>query len=693
MRPLAAVAWLAVAVLPAAAQPSLDELQQKAIKAAAKKVAASVVQIETAGGTDIIVSGPRGTPIRKAAGPTTGVIVGADGYVVSSAFNFANKPSSIVVRVPGHKEGYIADAVATDKTRMLTLLKLKTPPAAPLPVPAAAPKGELKIGQTSIALGRTLDPNVNNPPSVSVGIVSALSRIWGKAVQTDAKVSPANYGGPLVDIQGRVIGVLIPASPQAEGDTAGIEWYDSGIGFAIPLEDVNAALPRLKAGKDLTKGLLGISVQSQDIYGPPPTIATVTPDSAAARGGIQVGDVIIEIDGKAVRNQAQVLHALGTKYEGDTVNVKVRRNKEEKAFANLRLGGTAAAFGRPVLGILPMRDDPEPGVELRYVYPKGPADAAGLKVGDRITKIGGAMGPLNPLGGSGHLQAVLGTATPGTKIKVEVVRKEGKKTETVEVTLGESPAKGAADEVPDKLPEEEASKLKALEPRKAVPGEPPSPPQPPKKEKPETGLINRKTASGSHNYWIYVPRDYDPNAAYALVIWLHPVGKTKEKDVDDLLDAWIGYCRERRIIMAGPTAENQTGWVPSESDVVAEVARDVLSNYTVDRRRVVAHGMGVGGQMALYLGFHNRDLIRGVAATGAAMANQPKEKVPNQPLAFFLHAGDKDPLAPAVADSRAKLIEHKYPVVHAETPGAGHQYLDEDAMDLLVRWIDSLDRL
>ena len=55
-----------------------------------------------------------------------------------------------------------------------------------------------------------------------------------------------NYGGPLIDISGRVLGVLVPASPHAQDETAGVEWYDSGIGFAIPMEDINAVLPRLR---------------------------------------------------------------------------------------------------------------------------------------------------------------------------------------------------------------------------------------------------------------------------------------------------------------------------------------------------------------------------------------------------------------------------------------------------------------
>ena len=321
---------------PAPAADDFDALREAAIKAALQKVAPCTVQIETSGGTDIIGSGPRGPQVRKGIGPTTGLIVAADGYIISSAFNFANKPSAIFVAVPGQKERFVAKVVATDQTRMLTLLKID---ATGLPIPAAAPKKEILVGQTALALGRTLDPNLEHSPSLSVGIVSAVGRIWGKAIQTDAKVSPANYGGPLVDIQGRVQGVLVPASPRSQDETAGIEWYDSGIGFAIPLEDINAVLPRLREGKDLHKGVLGITPKGGDIFGAVPEIATVAPDSTAARAGIKPGDIIKEIDGVPVVRQAQVMHLLGPKYEGDTISVKLQRGKEEINLSNLKLSG------------------------------------------------------------------------------------------------------------------------------------------------------------------------------------------------------------------------------------------------------------------------------------------------------------------------------------------------------------------
>ena len=110
---------------------------------------------------------------------------------------------------------------------MLTLLKIEADGLTPL---EAVPKEEIFVGQWSIALGRTYE---NSFPNISVGIISAVGRIWGRAVQTDAKVSPVNYGGPLVDVTGRCLGILVPLQPDDTGETAGVDWYDGGIGFAI----------------------------------------------------------------------------------------------------------------------------------------------------------------------------------------------------------------------------------------------------------------------------------------------------------------------------------------------------------------------------------------------------------------------------------------------------------------------------
>ncbi len=672
----------------AAQDEGLDALQEKAIKAAVKRVAPYVVTIETQGGTDLIVAGgPRGARILKGTGPTTGLIVAPDGHIVTSAFNFANKPSSIFVAVPGQKEKFVGKVIATDQTRMLTLLKVD---ATNLPVPPAAPKDKVRVGHTALAVGRTLAQDIAVPPSVSQGIVSAVGRIWGKAIQTDAKVSPTNYGGPLIDLEGRVIGVLVPASPNSEGETAGYEWYDSGIGFAIPLEDINRILPRLKAGKDVKKGVLGVTMRGRDIYGEEPVIATVSPGSAAEAAGIKPGDVIKAIDGKEVQNYAQVQHQLGSKYEGDPVSVTVLRGKETVKVDKVALGGAVAAFNQPFLGILPMRDDPDNGVLVRHVFARSPAAEAGIKEGDRIAKAGPDARALRAVNNPRELATLLAPLRPGVNLVLEVVPRGGK-AKNVTVKVGEY-----VDAVPAKLPEEATLK-------RARGGAAPKKDDKKEEKKDEdeapkikTGLIKRMNAARDREFWLYVPENYDPDVSHALLLWLHPVGKNKETDMEAITDRWADYCSDHRLIMVCPKSENQTGWVASEAEHVTEAVRAALDGYTIDRRRVVAHGMGVGGQMAFYLGFAARDQVRGVATTGAVLTSNPKERVPTQPLSFYVVVGEKDPIKDAVKASQEKLLEHKYPTLYREMKEKGHQYYDldtEDMMDELVRWIDSLDRI
>jgi S1-C subfamily serine protease/predicted esterase len=682
------------------ADDDLDALQEKAILAAVARVAPSVVQIETSGGADLIGSGPRGgQTIRKGAGPTTGLVVSADGYVISSAFNFANKPSAIFVAVPGRRERLVAKLVATDQTRMLTLLKVE---ATELPVPVPAPKKQFRVGQTVLALGRTWT-GVDQPPSLSVGILSALERIWGKAVQTDAKVSPVNYGGPLIDLSGRVIGVLVPASPRGQEETAGVEWYDAGIGFAVPLEDINAVLPKLREGKDLKRGLLGVSLESEDLIGGQPVIALVAPDSAALRAGLKAGDVIIEIDGKPVLRQAHMMHLLGGKYENDTVSLKVRRGTEEKAFAKLTLTASQGAFLQPFLGVLPLRDDPELGEAVRQVFPRSPADVAGIKAGDRIMKLGVGKGEMVQFSGRDQLTSLLDRLPIGTVLQLELKRKESKKTEKVEVTLG-----AMSLEIPEILSEPaslnkaQATRKQARQPRQGPPGTPPAPKEtkPAPKEtkasnkKPETGLLKRTTPAGDHEYWLSVPKNYDPNIAHAVVVWLHPAGRArdKERETEQVIAAWEDYCQEKHIILVCPKAESETGWVGSETEFILSILQTVAGEYTVDRQRVVAHGLGMGGQFAYYLGFNLRDWFRGVAVANAALNSQPREGLDRQRLAFFVIAGIKDPLKEAIEDGRKRLEELKFPVVYRESADLENQYLDALALDELVRWIDSLDR-
>src|SRR5215813_6250398 len=118
-RRLLASLTIALFASPASAA-DVNEAIEKAMKEATARAAPSVVKIETSGGVEVIVSPPTrpgrppSAPIRRGIGPTTGLIVDADGYVITSSFNFANKPTDIFVTVPG-RQRYVAKVVAHDQ--------------------------------------------------------------------------------------------------------------------------------------------------------------------------------------------------------------------------------------------------------------------------------------------------------------------------------------------------------------------------------------------------------------------------------------------------------------------------------------------------------------------------------------------------------------------------------------------------
>jgi S1-C subfamily serine protease len=672
----------------------LDASLEAATKTALGKISPSVVQVRTVGGAEFV--GRRET-IQRGTGPTTGLIVSPDGYIISSSFNFANKPAAITVAISGRSEPLPARVVAEDKTRMVTLLKVE---ASELPVSVPAPKAQLKIGQWSIAVGRTWSDSQNTSPSASVGIISALDRVWGKAIQTDAKVSPVNYGGPLIDLEGRVIGVLVPLAPRGESETAGVEWYDSGIGFAVPLEDILRVLPKLKEGKTLHKGRIGVLMKNEDPVMTPSEITSVTLDSPASKLGLQPGDRVVAVDGKPISNQAQFLHAMGPKYEGDPVSLKIKRGDKELSFDNVVLAGQPTSHTPAFLGILPVRDDNENGVQVRYVFPESPAAKAGIEAGDRITRVDSF-----PLSDRDSLRLFLDRYLPGMKIKLDVKQKAG--TKKIDITLA---AMNDALPLGDLAP---GTAKKALAERRPLPGIPPEPGQRPGKvpppkvnpktptktpakttpaEKPKTGFFEVNDPTSGNSTWYYVPEDYDPNISYGILIWLHP--SRDEIKPESFLDVWKPVCNQHHLILMAPRAENPQGWLTSEADLVQQEVRALLRQYTIDRTRVVTHGLRNGGDFALYLGFDARDLIRGVAAFGGALPQPPKENVANQRLSFFLAAGASDPRIEAVRAVPAKLKELYFPTQFHEVPNHGDGYVTDLAVfEQLVLWIIGLDRL
>lgn len=354
-----------------APDPSWDATLAKAIHAATEEVAPSIVRIETTGGLEAVNKKIRGT------GPTTGLVVHADGWIVSSSYNLAHRPAGIlVVTADGVRRP--ARIVASDFPRHLVLLKIE---ATNLPVPM--PAASLKVGQTALALGKTW---TNDRPSVSLGIVSALDRIWGKAVQTDAKVSPVNYGGPLIDLTGNVIGVLAPLSPTDSSDAAGLEWYDAGIGFAIPWSDVLASFPKWKNG-DRRAGLTGFVLASTDPLAAPLVLTGTSFRSPASLVGLEAGDRLLSVNGQTVNRVGSLRHALGRAYAGDTISVTARRG-DKQVERSLLLVAELPQYRRPYLGMKVAEVSAgDPGVRVISVADGSPADQAGVKDGDMVTAL------------------------------------------------------------------------------------------------------------------------------------------------------------------------------------------------------------------------------------------------------------------------------------------------------------------
>ena len=224
------------------------------------------------------------------------------------------------------------------------------------PVPTAFPKAEVEIGLWSLALGRTQDPDAEHPPSMSIGIISAVNRIWGKCFQTDCKTSPVNYGGPLVALDGRVFGVVVPASNRAEGETAGVDTYDGGIGFAIAIDSAKPILQQIQDGEgSITPDTprLGVSTVPLDTVGSAARerlgietdegafVVDVTPGSGAEDAGLEQGDVIIAVDGEEITSNERLGEIIREREPGDSIEIEIERGGEEQTLTAQigRLGG------------------------------------------------------------------------------------------------------------------------------------------------------------------------------------------------------------------------------------------------------------------------------------------------------------------------------------------------------------------
>ncbi len=259
----------------------------------------------------------------------SGFVVTADGDILTNHHVIADA-DAIFVRFSGEKREYRAELVGSDPNTDLALLRID-PAGRQLPTVEFGDSEKLEVGAWAIAIG---NPFGNLESTLTVGVVSAKGRgdleIGGLTpryqdfIQTDASINFGNSGGPLVDIEGRVVGVNTAISQRGQG-----------IGFAVPSRLVQVVYEQLKTNGRVIRGYLGavtedvVQIVGEEVDGEPPSgarVVRVVADSPAAAAGLLAGDVVVEFDGRPVDSRRRLLFLIAAAEPGQDVQMTYVRD-------------------------------------------------------------------------------------------------------------------------------------------------------------------------------------------------------------------------------------------------------------------------------------------------------------------------------------------------------------------------------
>jgi len=232
--------------------------------------------------------------------------------------------SSIQVRFPSGQT-YDATVVGVDASTDLAVIDVDAPSSAFTPL-TLADSSALQVGQEVVAIGSPF--GLEN--TVTSGIVSALDRSMeapngytiNGAIQTDAAINHGNSGGPLLDLEGRVVGV----NSQIESDSGG----NDGVGFAVPSNTVKSIVSQLVAGGTVEHAYLGVGLTQTQSGVAGAEVSEVRSGAPAAAAGLQAGDVITSVDGDSVASVQELQSAIETRKPGDTVKLGFDRDGADR---------------------------------------------------------------------------------------------------------------------------------------------------------------------------------------------------------------------------------------------------------------------------------------------------------------------------------------------------------------------------
>ncbi len=352
---------------------------------------------------------PRGQRQYKEQGLGSGVVVSADGYILSNN-HVVEGADEVKVRLADGSSEYDAKVVGTDPKTDIAVLKVAATNLSPITL---SDSDQLQVGDVVLAIGNPF----NVGQTVTLGIVSALGRSslgitdYEDFIQTDASINPGNSGGALVDALGRLVGVNTAIFSRSGGSL--------GIGFAIPANLAHNVMDQIIKNGRVVRGYLGIYVQPitpdlakafklGDSKGA--LVGGVEKTTPAARAGLEEGDVITDLNGKKITDSRQFRNLVAQSAPESKVTLKIIRDGKEKTItatlgelptdktAGLREGGPGGAKANPLEGVTledlssRWRDQFEIPAEIRGALvlkadPDSAAYEAGLRAGDVLLEI------------------------------------------------------------------------------------------------------------------------------------------------------------------------------------------------------------------------------------------------------------------------------------------------------------------